>query len=566
MKIYYTMKIYSSRLLAGVVILLGLVGCIAPEGENSGVAKAGGSEMELYANSLSRTSNEGLNTLWSEGDKINIFHSAAGNNSYVNDGVFALVNGFENRFVGSLNEKSGLLSSTTYDWFASYPYKSLLKSPNGDGADFVIASLSTSCQVQQGNDNTSHIAGEYMPLVGVAKGVSANVPPAITVKNVASMVEVILQNNSDQAVAVKSVSFSVKGCNLVGSFSIDFRDAENIVCTPVEGKVSDRATLQIENGAGISSQSQASFYMAVAPFVAKSGAVISFDITLQTSEGEKVCSKSQTLTADVTFHSGKSKPVILNYDQELNIEELPIGGLPPMQGGGQSRIFSTRVMSYNIRNGKGMDGVQDFQRIIDAVNRAKVDVVAVQEVDSMTTRNPKDVLKLIGEATGMYSTFGGAINYGGGKYGVGVLSKEKPLSYYRVPLPCSNEPRVLLVVELQNYYFCSTHYSLLAEYREEASRIICEEAKKLNKPMIVAGDFNALRTATPMLMMAEHFDIFEKNGSQLTFPADAPTKEIDYICLYKDNGAVSVITESYVQYEPLASDHRPIVMEMTICE
>ena len=57
-------------------------------------------------------------------------------------------------------------------------------------------------------------------------------------------------------------------------------------------------------------------------------------------------------------------------------------------------------MSYNIRNGKGIDNVQDFQRIIDAVNRAKVDVVAVQEVDSVTTRNPKNILKIIGDATG----------------------------------------------------------------------------------------------------------------------------------------------------------------------
>jgi endonuclease/exonuclease/phosphatase family metal-dependent hydrolase len=223
-------------------------------------------------------------------------------------------------------------------------------------------------------------------------------------------------------------------------------------------------------------------------------------------------------------------------------------------------------MSYNIRNGKGTDNVQDFQRIIDAINRANVDVVALQEVDSMTTRNPLDILKTLGDATGMYPTFGGAINHGSGKYGVGVLSKEKPLSHYRVPLPCSSEPRVLLVVEFENYYYCCTHFSLLLEYREEAARIICEEAKKLKKPILIAGDFNALRSESTMKTLAEQFFIFEKNGSALTFPAGTPTKEIDYICLYKENGAVAVIYESYVQYEPLASDHRPIVMDMTICE
>lgn len=554
------------RLLIGVALLLGVAGCSSLETETSEVAKSRGSAMELYANVPSRTANDGVYTLWSEGDKINVFHRVSGGDSYVNDGEFVLKAGSKDCFNGVLNAEDDLLSTATYDWFVAYPYNSSLVSPSGEGCVYVIGSSSASCQVQIGNNSTAHMAGEHMPLVGSAKWVAAADSPSIAATNVASMVEVVVRNNSEHDIAVKRVSFSVAGCNLVGSFCVDFRQSNSIVCSPISGQVSSVATLQVEEGECFAPRSQALFYLAVAPFVAKSGAVISFDITLQTSEGEKVCSKSQTLTADVTFHSGKCKPVILNYDQELNIVELPVEGLPPMQGGEQSRIFRTRAMSYNIRNGKGVDGVQDFQRIIDAVNRAKVDVVAVQEIDSMTTRNPKDVLKLIGDATGMYPTFGGAINYGGGKYGVGVLSKEKPLSYYRVPLPCSSEPRVMLVVEFENYYFCSTHFSLHLEYREKAAQIICDEAKRLTKPMFLAGDFNALRSESTMLMLAEHFDIFEKNGSQLTFPADTPTKEIDYICLYKDNGAVAVIGESYVQYEPLASDHRPIVMDMTICE
>lgn len=566
MKIYYTMKIKSLRSFLSLAVLLGMVCCVAPEGGVSEVAKSGGSEMELYANSSSRTANDNLYTLWSEGDKINVFHLAVGGDNYINDGAFTLKDGAQSSFKGTLNADGALMSATLYDWFASYPYNSALISPSGEGATYVIGSLFDSCQVQAGNNSSAHMAGEYMPLVGVAKGVSAEDTPSIAVKNVASMVELVVKNNSDKEVAVKQISFAVSGANLIGSFGVDFRDAENIICTPVQGKVFNTATLQVVGGENLSPLSQASFYVAVAPFIAKSDATISFDITLRTSEGEKVCSKSQTLTEDIIFSSGKNRRIVLNYDSDLDIVELPVGILPPMQGVDQSRIFRTRVMSYNIRNGKGIDNVQDFQRIIDAVNRAKVDVVALQEVDSMTKRNPRDVMKILGNATNMYPTFGGAIDYGGGKYGVGVLTKEKPLSHYRVPLPCSDEQRVLLVVELENYYICSTHFSLHAEYREEAARIICEEAKKLNKPMIVAGDFNAQRSETTIKMLSEHFEIFEKNGSQLTFPAGTPTKEIDYICLYKDNGAEVVVHESYVQYEPVASDHRPIVMDMTICE
>lgn len=242
--------------------------------------------------------------------------------------------------------------------------------------------------------------------------------------------------------------------------------------------------------------------------------------------------------------------------------------LPSFDGGEVSRIFKLRAMCYNIHNCAGTDGVYDEQRIADVIKAAKVEAVAIQEVDSMTTRNTikRDIMKSLGQKTGMYHTFGGAIEYKSGKYGVGVLTKEKPISYYTVPLPCSSEPRVLLVVELENYYFCCSHFSLLAEYREEAVRIITEEAKKLKKPMILSGDFNAKRTESSIQTLAEHFEIFEKQGPTFTFPAGTPNREIDYICLYKDNGAMAVVNEHYVVAETVASDHRPIVIDMTVCE
>ena len=242
--------------------------------------------------------------------------------------------------------------------------------------------------------------------------------------------------------------------------------------------------------------------------------------------------------------------------------------LPSFDGGEVSRIFKLRAMCYNIHNCAGTDGVYDEQRIADVINAAKVEAVAIQEVDSMTTRNTikRDIMKSLGQKTGMYHTFGGAIEYKSGKYGVGVLTKEKPISYYTIPLPCSSEPRVLLVVELENYYFCCSHFSLLAEYRDEAVRIITEEAKKLKKPMILSGDFNAKRTENSIQALAEHFEIFEKQGSTFTFPSGTPNREIDYICLYKGNGAMAVVKEHYVYPEAVASDHRPIVIDITVCE
>jgi len=46
-----------------------------------------------------------------------------------------------------------------------------------------------------------------------------------------------------------------------------------------------------------------------------------------------------------------------------------------------------KIMSYNVRSGKGMDGVRDIERVAKVIKDAKADVVAVQELDSMTNRS-----------------------------------------------------------------------------------------------------------------------------------------------------------------------------------
>lgn len=88
-----------------------------------------------------------------------------------------------------------------------------------------------------------------------------------------------------------------------------------------------------------------------------------------------------------------------------------------------SALFAQcKIMSYNIRNGRGMDEVCNYQRIADAILCEMPDVVAVQEVDSMTNRsNHTYVLGEIASLTNMHGSFAPAIHYDGGKYGIGIL-------------------------------------------------------------------------------------------------------------------------------------------------
>jgi endonuclease/exonuclease/phosphatase family metal-dependent hydrolase len=117
-----------------------------------------------------------------------------------------------------------------------------------------------------------------------------------------------------------------------------------------------------------------------------------------------------------------------------------------------------KLMSYNIRNAKGMDGIYSFQRIANVINNEAPDVVAVQEIDSMTTRsNQTYVLGEIAERTQMHASYAPAISFQGGKYGIGILSKEKPLNINTYPLPGREEERMRMVAEFEDYFFACTH-------------------------------------------------------------------------------------------------------------
>lgn len=227
---------------------------------------------------------------------------------------------------------------------------------------------------------------------------------------------------------------------------------------------------------------------------------------------------------------------------------------------------STRLMSYNIRNAKGLDDVTDYDRIASIINNSAPDIIGVQELDSVTGRSQGvDVLNVLAEKTEMFSTYAAAIDYDGGKYGIGVLSKEKPLSVIRVPLPCSREPRMLLIVEMGEYYFGNTHFSLNEEDRLKAVNIIKEEAKKLNsdKPFFLVGDINATPESVVLQSLYDEFTSLV-SPDEYTIPAKNPNRTIDYIFAYKANGKWESLDSSGVLAEDVASDHRPLYADVKI--
>lgn len=225
-----------------------------------------------------------------------------------------------------------------------------------------------------------------------------------------------------------------------------------------------------------------------------------------------------------------------------------------------------RLMTYNIKNANGMDDVCNFQRVANVINNACPDVVAVQEVDSMTNRSGKKyVLGEIAERTQMHAYFAPAIDYDGGKYGIGVLTKQAPMRVKTMPLPGREEARALIMVEFEDYIYCGTHLSLTEEDRMASVQMIKDFAKANKKPFFLAGDMNAEPESEFIKELQKDFQILS-NTKQHTFPAPAPTETIDYIVALKENANGFAVTSAQVLNEPVASDHRPIVVNLRTAE
>ncbi len=225
-----------------------------------------------------------------------------------------------------------------------------------------------------------------------------------------------------------------------------------------------------------------------------------------------------------------------------------------------------KLMSYNIKNANGMDNVCNFQRIANVINNTSPDVVAIQEVDSMTNRSgQKYVLGEIAERTQMHGYFAPAIDYDGGKYGIGLLTKQVPLRLQSLPLPGREEARTLILAEFTDYIYCCTHMSLTEEDRMKSLELVKAFTSSSTKPLFLAGDMNAEPESGFIKELQKDFQILS-NPKQHTFPAPDPKETIDYIATLKQNAKGFAVISAKVINEPMASDHRPILVELRTAE
>jgi endonuclease/exonuclease/phosphatase family metal-dependent hydrolase len=204
------------------------------------------------------------------------------------------------------------------------------------------------------------------------------------------------------------------------------------------------------------------------------------------------------------------------------------------------------------------------------VQRVEADVVALQEVDNVTSRTGQvDQAAELGRLTGMQAVFGRAIDFGGGQYGNAILSRWPIVETANHPLPHTEglEARAALAATIAaegagRFVLITTHMQhnsaddRLAQARKINELFAEDEEPGHRPPMILAGDVNAPPGSPPLEEFLRHWTDTTPDSPQPTFPADQPRRKIDYV-FYRPAAEWRVI-EAYVVDEPMASDHRPL--------
>jgi endonuclease/exonuclease/phosphatase family metal-dependent hydrolase len=225
---------------------------------------------------------------------------------------------------------------------------------------------------------------------------------------------------------------------------------------------------------------------------------------------------------------------------------------------------SLRVMTYNIRHGRGLDGRVDLGRIAAVIEAHAPDVVALQEVDAFRTRSgATDQAEDLARRLGMEARFAPCIVTGDERYGIATLSR-RPLGEHRqVCLPQGaparfSEPRCALVTRvtwgLREVDVINTHLSL--RRGERSAQLAALTRLEACADLVLVGDLNCTPGAPPFRALLDH--LRSTPWAQATWPSRWPILRLDHV-LYRGALAAAGAVVVGSREARRASDHLPVL-------
>lgn len=218
-----------------------------------------------------------------------------------------------------------------------------------------------------------------------------------------------------------------------------------------------------------------------------------------------------------------------------------------------------RVITYNIRHGRGLNQMVNLKRTLAELVTADADLIALQEVDRYSLRSGyRDQVKVLAQALDMYWVFAPSLSSGWRQYGNALLSKLPIESYDVVRLPSKREQRTALRAMLNKggtmIEVINTHLGLTLS--ERSNQIATLMSLVASDNCIVLGDFNMSGHHQLMKPLKQGWQKAEVD--EATFYKGA---ELDHIYV---RGCLAV-KKAWVQRSS-ASDHYPVIADLSCDE
>ena len=259
-------------------------------------------------------------------------------------------------------------------------------------------------------------------------------------------------------------------------------------------------------------------------------------------------------------------------DDNYNDEHGDKAVIPP-----KGRII--RIMTYNIYGARATSpaNAADLDALAEVIRRQDPDFVTLNEVDVFTNRTGKDVHQArdLAAKLGMEWHFSKAIDRDGGEYGEGVTTRKKAVNKFSVALPkgVGAEPRVLVVMEMEDYVICTSHLDHVSSEAqlgqvELITKTMKERYGDSGKPVFLGGDMNATPSSETGKLLQKDWEILPITGFG-TFPSDNPSKCIDYIMQLKGTPKCEVVGSQILRWfksgdVTKASDHLPVMLDIKL--
>lgn len=238
-----------------------------------------------------------------------------------------------------------------------------------------------------------------------------------------------------------------------------------------------------------------------------------------------------------------------------------------------------RIATYNTHKGRGLDGRVRPQRIRNVLKEIDADVIALQEVLSVSGVSPeKAQARYFSEELGLNYCAGETRRIDGALYGNVILTRF-PVRYsenYDISVSLYRQRGCLRAdVELHGgvmLHVFNVHMGVdYFERRRQARKLMDTEIfhnAALRGTRVVLGDFNEWTLGITTKLLRNHFqsvDAPPPSRRIKTFPGFLPMLPLDHI--YFDSALTLRTTMMHrTPAARMASDHLPMVAEFEVCE